>query len=245
MPLSYTVLSATIPKKEDLEVMSIAVKLSFKDLVVTPGDVARYAGGSHYRPDAKRKRLAADILERASALVQPAFVYAAYHMDTVDPEQGVSLFISHEKPDAGAIFFAAAVCTIGPKLENETLKLMAQGKASDALFMDAAGVALLEALSDEVHSHLKKEAAKEGLFTGCRFGPGYGNIPVDAQKSLFESVNPEAIGVQLKASGILFPLKSLSFWVIWYSQPPPEGNTYKCQNCTLNNCAYRIAPKLR
>ena len=224
---------------------SIAVKFNFKDLSVTPDDIARYAGGSNYRPDAERKRLAADILERASAMVQPAFVYAVQHIDKLDPENGVFLFLHRDKPDAGTIFVAAAVCTIGPELENEASKLMSQGKALDALFLDAAGVALLEALSDEVHSHLNKEAAKEGLYAGCRFGPGYGNIPVDAQKSLFESVNPESIGVQLKASGILYPLKSLSFWVTWNSQPPPEGSTYKCQNCTLKNCAYRIAPSLR
>jgi len=224
-----------------LESMSIAVKLSFDDLVVTPEDVARYAGGSHYRPDAERKRLAEDILERASVLVQPAFVYAAHHIDNLDTEQCVSFFLPHDKLDAGTKFIVSAVCTIGPELEKETSNLMAQEKALDALFMDAAGVAILEALSDEVYSHLKKEAEKEGLFAGCRFGPGYGNIPVGAQKTLFESVNGEAIGVQLKASGILYPLKSLSFWVTWNSQPPTEGSTYKCQNCTLKNCAYRIA----
>ena len=228
--------------KVALENMSIAVRLRFKDLRVTPEDVARYAGGSHYRPDEERKRLAADILESASALVQPAFVYAANNINTMD---SVSLFLPPDEPDSGTVFIAAAVCTIGPELENETSTLMAQGKALHALFMDATGVALLEALSDEVHSHLKKEAEKMGLFAGCRFGPGYGNIPVNEQKSLFESVNPEAIGVQLKASGILFPLKSLSFWVRWSSQPPPEGSTYKCQNCTLNNCVYRIAAKLQ
>lgn len=227
--------------KVALESMSIAVKLSFKDLIVTPEDVARYAGGSHYRPDAERKRLAADILICASTLVQPAFVYAAHHIDTMNSEQGIFFFLPHDKLDAGTVFIAAAVSTIGPELEKETSNLMAQEKALDALFMDAAGVAILEALSDEVHSHLKKEAEKEGLFAGCRFGPGYGNIPVSAQKTLFESVNPKAIGVQLKGSGILYPLKSLSFWVMWTSQPPPEGSTYKCQNCALKNCAYRIA----
>jgi hypothetical protein len=227
-----------------LKATSIAVKLSFKDLMVTPEDVARYAGGSHYRPDAERKKLAADILKCASTLVQPAFVYASHHIDTMNSEQGVFFFLPYEKIDAGSVFIVSAVCTIGPELEKETSNLMVQGKALDALFLDAAGVALLEALSDEVHSHLKKEAAKDGMFAGCRFGPGYGNIPVGAQKSLFESVNPEAIGVQLKESGILTPLKSLSFWVIWSSQPPPEGSTYKCQNCTLNNCTYRIALQL-
>ncbi|MDP3283311.1 MAG: vitamin B12 dependent-methionine synthase activation domain-containing protein [Desulfobacterales bacterium] len=221
--------------------MSIAIKPSFKDLMVTPEGVARYAGGSHYKPDAERKRLAEDMLELASALVQPAFVYAAHHINSMGIEKGISLFLPPDELDAGTVFIVAAVCSIGPEPEKEISNLMAQGRALDALFLDAAGVAILEALSDEVHSHLKKEAAKEGLYAGCRFGPGYGNIPVDAQKILLESVNPEAIGVQLKESGVLYPLKSLSFWVMWTSQPPPEGSTYKCQNCTLKNCAYRIA----
>jgi len=225
--------------------MSIAIKLRYKDLKVTPEDVARYAGGSHYKPDPKRKRLAEDMLERASALVQPAFVYAAHRMDTLAPEQAGFLFISHYKIDAGTVFMVATVCTIGPQLENETSQLIAQGKALDALFLDAAGVALLEALSDEAHSHLNNEAAKKGLFAGCRFGPGYGDIPVTAQESLLQAVKAEAIGVQLMVSGILFPLKSLSFWVLWSSQSPREGSAYKCQNCTMKNCAYRIARLIR
>jgi hypothetical protein len=230
--------------KVALESMSIAVKLRFNDLRVTPENVARYAGGSRYRPDAERTRLAADILERSSALTHPSFVYAAHSIDALDPEKGVSSFLPPEKLDAGTVFIAVAVCTIGSELENETSKLAAQGKALDALFLDAAGVAILEALSEEAHMHLKKEAAKKGLFAGCRFGPGFENIPLSAQKSLLEFVNPELIGVRLKSSGVLFPLKSLSFWVMWTSQPPQDASTYICQNCTLNNCAYRIAAQL-
>jgi hypothetical protein len=225
--------------------MSIAIKLRFNDLGVTPENIARYAGGSQYRPDAERKRLAADIMERSSALAHPTFVYAAHSINTLDPEKGVSLFLPPDKFDAGIVFIAATVCTIGAELENETSKLIAQGKALDALFMDAAGVAILEALSDEAHLHLKKEAAKEGLFAGCRFGPGLEDIPLSAQKSLMELVNPETIGVQLKSSGVLFPLKSLSFWVMWTSMQPQDASTAKCQNCTLNNCAYRMAAQLR
>jgi cobalamin-dependent methionine synthase I len=176
--------------------------------------------------------------------VQPAFVYAAQHIDTLDPGKGVSLYLPQDKLDAGTLFIVAAVCTIGHELEKATAKLMAQGKVLDALFLDAAGVALVEALSDEVYFLLKKEAAREGLFAGCRFGPGYENIPVTAQKSLFESVNPGVIGVQLKASGIIFPLKSSSFWVPWTSQPPSAGSTHKCQNCTLKNCTYRVTEPL-
>ena len=242
--MSYKVCRKTISGKVALESMSIVVKLRFSDLKVTPENVARYAGGSHYRPDAERERLAADILERVSALAHPAFVYAAHSINNLDPKKVASLLLSSDKLDVGIVFIAAAVCTIGAELENETSKLAAQGKALDALFMDAAGVAILEALSDEAYLHLKKEAAKKDLFTGCKFGPGFENIPLSAQKSLLELVNPELIGVQLKSSGVLFPLKSLSFWVMWTFQPPQDASTNKCQNCTLNNCAYRIAAQL-
>lgn len=225
--------------------MSIVLKLRFNDLGVTSENVARYAGGSLYRPDAKRARLAAAILKRASVLAQPAFVYSVHALSTLDPEKAASLFLRSDKHDAGIVFIAAAVCTIGHELEKETSSLMTQGKALDALFMDAAGVAILEALSDETLLHLRNEAAKKGLFAGCRLGPGFGNIPLSAQKSLLELVNPELIGVQLKSSGVLFPLKSLSFWIMWTSKPPKDAGTYKCQDCTLTNCDYRIAAQLQ
>lgn len=219
----------------------MAVKFRFHDLPVTPETVARYAGGSHYRPDAERKKLAADILEDASILAQPAFVYGVRHINTLDSEKGFSGFGPPDNPAAGAIFMAAAICTLGPALENTTSKLLARGKYLDALFMDAAGVALVEALSDKAHTHLGKEAAKVGLFAGCRLGPGYENIPLSAQQDLFESVHPEIIGVSLKSSGALFPLKSSSFWVPWTSQPSAHGSSCKCQTCKMLDCAYRIA----
>lgn len=219
----------------------MAVKFGFHDLPVTPETVARYAGGSHYRPDAERKKLAAELLEEASTLVQPAFVYGVRHINTLDSEKGFPGFGPPDNPAAGAIFMAAAVCTLGPALENAISKLGARGKYLDALFMDAAGVALVEALSDKAHTHLGKEAAKAGLFAGCRFGPGYENIPLSAQQYLFKSVHPEVIGVSLKSSGVLSPLKSSSFWVPWTSQPSAHGSSYKCQTCKMLNCAYRVA----
>ncbi len=225
--------------------MSIVLKIRFNDLRVTSENVARYAGGSQYKPDAERTRLSVDILKRASILAQPAFVYAAHSLNSLDPEKVGSLFLRSDKLEAGIVFMAAAICSIGAELEKETSRLIAQGKALDALFMDASGVAILEALSNEAHLHLKKEAAKKGLFAGCRFGPGFENIPLSAQKSLLELVNPELIGVKLKSSGVLFPLKSISFWVMWTSQPPQDAGAYKCQNCTLSNCDYRIAAELQ
>ncbi len=239
-PMSYIVYRETTSGKVTGESMSAVVKLCFNDLVVTAENVARYAGGIRYRPDRERKMLAERILAYASSLIQPAFAYTIQDINTLDPHKSVILYLSPERLDAATVFIVATVCTIGPELEKETAKLLAEGKYLDALFLDAAGVALLEALSDKAHSYLEEQAAKESLFAGCRFGPGYDNIPLKAQKFLLESVNSETSGVQMKTSGMLFPLKSLSFWVMWTSSPP-EAGTCKCNNCRIDNCAYRIA----
>jgi hypothetical protein len=216
------------------------VKPSFKDLKVTPEDVARYAGGSLYIPDAQRIRLAADILNQAYSLICPAFVFEAHHIDAINLKKGLSLLLSQNNLDSGAVFFVAAVCTIGPELEKETSKLMKQGNALDALFLDAAGVALLEALSNAAYTHIENKADKKNFYTGCRFGPGYENIPVSAQKFLLQYVNTEPIGVKLGESGMLIPLKSLSFCVILYTVPPVKESSYKCQKCSLKYCLYRL-----
>ncbi len=54
-----------------------------------------------------------------------------------------------------------------------------QGNALQATLMDAAGVALLESLARKAYEHLRQEAGKLGLHAGCRFGPGYGIMPLD------------------------------------------------------------------
>ncbi|HPC86308.1 MAG TPA: hypothetical protein P5238_10050 [Smithellaceae bacterium] len=222
-----------------LESATIAVRLSFHELTVTPDHVARYAGGSRYRPDAKRKKLACDAVECSAALVQPAFAYAALPVFAADSEKDAALFFPPEALNAGPVCIIAAVCTIGPDLEKQTADLMAQGKYPEALFLDAAGVACVEALADAAYCRLNREAAKKGLFTSRRFVPGIEAIPGNAQTVLVESVHPEIIGVSLNASGVLSPLKSCSFWVNWTSQPPPEAASDKCQNCTMNHCPYR------
>jgi cobalamin-dependent methionine synthase I len=137
-------------------------------------------------------------------------------------------------------YIAAAVCTIGPAVETKCRQLAKQGDFLRSLFLDAAGVALLEALGDRSYEVLSAQAQSRGLFTGCRFGPGYGDMPMSTQSLLFNLANGEKIGVYLNQHMVMKPGKSLSFFVRFTSDETSARNVYKCQACPEKECNFRM-----
>lgn len=137
------------------------------------------------------------------------------------------------------IALLTAVCTLGPELEQQAARLSSQGHALESLFLGAVGVAMLEMLAEKAHEHLDEQGEKSGFHTGCRFGPGYGEMPMDVQKVLFELTDTTHIGVRLNENYVMAPVKSLSFFTEWHTSPRFSKTPYKCQSCGLKNCAYR------
>lgn len=225
------------------------IRASTDQLRISIHEIGRYTGGSRYKLDARMKTLAANVLKKAVRLVDPVFTYAVHLVDSIDSQKGFRLKsgsyveVPLEEKDPQAISLAAVVCTLGPDLEKETHQLMANADTLTAMLLDAAGVAQLELLAHAARKHIKMKAEKVGLFTGCPFGPGYNNMPLDSQISLFEHVDAQSIGVRLNSSGVMIPLKSISFWLrLTQSRQAAEDGGYKCQKCDMENCIYRKVP---
>jgi hypothetical protein len=230
---------------------TIIIHVLPESLNISITDVCRYAGGSRYRMDADMKQLASKMLHRAKKIISPAVAYAIHRATPIDSSKGVWIGSSSyiklpsEEQDTSIVSLTAVVCTLGAKLDKEIKDLTIQGNLLEGMVLDAVGVALLESLGMKGRIHLKKEAQKRGLFAGCPFGPGYGKMPLAAQSSLFKHVDTQAIGIRLNKSGMMLPLKSLSFWLRWTTNPrATEDHGYKCQRCNLSNCLYRKVPYL-
>jgi len=218
-------------------------------LTISTHEIGRYAGGSRYKLDEKMKVLACDMLAEAKTLVEPAFTYAVHAVASIDSQKGLQLKrgsyleVPLEEKDPQTVSLAAVVCTLGPQLEDKTHRLMQQGELLTAMFLDAAGVAQLEKLAHNARQHIKAKVAKNGLFTGCPFGPGYNDMPLDAQTGLFDHVDAKGIGVRLNESGVMLPMKSISFWLrITRNKKAAEDHGYKCRKCDMENCLYRKVP---
>jgi hypothetical protein len=230
-----------------LETNTIAVDAD--QLTVSPQAVGRYAGGSRYKLDARMKSLATTILKTASVLVKPVYTYVVHSTELINPQKGIRLKtgsyieIPEEENDPQIVSLAAVVCTLGSALEKETHRLMDNGDLLTAMFLDAAGVAKLEMLAHMARIEIKNKAAAVGFFTGCPFGPGYNHMPLDSQTILFDHLDAESIGVRLNESGVMLPMKSISFWLrVTRDQKAAEDHGYKCQKCEMKNCLYRKVP---
>ena len=223
-----------------------SVTLGSHELIVSPEQVARYAGGTRYRMDASQAKLVHTILARAYELVEPAFVYRAHEVagflegGSVKLHNGAIFPVPTGEQDFGMKALAFCICTIGGRLEEATKASLSAGDLLGSLYLDAAGVAFLEALSTKAYEVLQEQADEHLFRAGCRFGPGYGGVDISYQERLFELVDAPMIRVRLNESCVMSPAKSLSFVTIWTSSPGPQRSRYKCTSCTLTHCPYRL-----
>jgi hypothetical protein len=226
---------------------STVVTVSPYELAVSPQHVARYAGGARYRMDHAQRQFIGAVLKRAELLVRPAFVYAVHEVTGfleegfVQLSNGLAFPAPPGEQDAGIRHLTFCVCTIGPRLEEAVRALMAAGETLDGLFLDAAGVAFLEALSARAYETLQKQAKARMLYAGCRFGPGCGEVVLSLQKQLFNLVDASSLGVRLNDAWVMSPAKSLSFFVGLTTSEISQSSRNKCGTCGLTDCPYRIS----
>lgn len=218
-------------------------------LSITPEQVARYAGGSKYEMDRKMNDLSLIMIDRARRLITPATVYAVHPVITLSPngalllENGLSVSLPPHEQDPQTRYLAAVICTIGPTLEETCRQLTKQGDLLHAVFLDGAGVSLIEAVGERAYELMSQRARSERLFIGCRFAPGYASMPMTDQTLLFRLVDGAAIGVYLKKSMVMTPNKSLSFFVRLTSEKTSSRHILKCQSCQTRDCKFRVHKK--
>ena len=135
---------------------------------------------------------------------------------------------------AQAVLFAA---TLGLEAESLVRRTQLRNMA-DAVLLDAAGSAAIEAVCDAFCADLSKELAPRHL-TG-RFSPGYGDYPLEEQRAVFRLLDvSRRIGVSLTESGLMIPQKSVTA-LIGVSDTPRESRQSGCGDCLGRfACAYR------
>lgn len=226
---------------------STVIRLNPDDLPISFDQVARYAGGARYRPDARQLRLAQKALKKARLLAKPVFVYRVHEVRSIlqggyaELGNGITFPLASDEEECGTVkALAFCICTIGSALEKAIGALLSAGDTLEGLFLDAAGVAFLDALSTRAYETLQSHARHHLLQAGCRFGPGYEGLALSYQSRLFALVDASAIGVRLNRSCVMSPAKSLSFVTAWTTSQHPPKSRSKCAACTLPHCPYRL-----
>ena len=136
------------------------------------------------------------------------------------------------------LLFAA---TLGVEIDRLILKY---GKIAPtkAVMLQAIGAERIESLCDAFCQEVQAELGVSKGSAVClrpRFSPGYGDLPLETQKDIFQVLNcSKNIGLSLNDSLLMSPSKSVSAFVgIGIGTERKTGN--KCMACKNTDCEYR------
>lgn len=142
------------------------------------------------------------------------------------------------------IIFAA---TIGLEIDRYIAKYQ-RFSPTKALLIQALGAERVEKLCDVFCAEYKKQAESEKMFTTKRYSPGYGDLPLEAQKDVFRLLDcNKYIGISLGNSLLMTPSKSVTaiFGLKNKTKNNDDSicvdneNDEKCNQCTNVDCEYR------
>lgn len=129
-------------------------------------------------------------------------------LDVNDCDFGSSLDIKKNLRDSKSVIFFAA--TVGLDLDRVISRYEILSPAT-AVLLDAIGSERVEALCDEFCAYLKEAKRAEGFSLRPRFSAGYGDLPIEFQKTVFDLLDPYSrIGVSLNDSYLMTPRKSVT-----------------------------------
>jgi hypothetical protein len=163
--------------------------------------VPKRGGGRAGNAPSKAVDLCEELKDKALSLVEARSAYVLCR----------SAEVGYHEVFRRADRLAFAVCTIGPRLEFESLRRAEDGSSLDALVLDAMGTVAVESVAEGTAGVIRARAAELGLKGGVRFSPGYGKWPWVEQRSLFNIIDGGVVGVKLNSSCIMEPRKSVSF----------------------------------
>jgi hypothetical protein len=213
-------------------------------------EVLRRQGFQRYskiRPEIKIliRELLASV--KKAHLLEPAIAYEIYIITELSQQQlsleGNPVVHNPLLPSllAKAKELAIAVCTIGPKLENQAADYFNHGEPLRGTLLDGIGSAAVDSLTEEVCKFIASEASSRGYEASSPISPGMPGLPITEQWQLLKLVPAEEIGVSLTSSGIMVPRKSVSMVLGIGPQMAKWTRAEICVRCHLKKtCPYRI-----
>jgi len=134
--------------------------------------------------------------------------------------------------------------TISEQAGEEVSRLFTAGRFDIGYMLDAVASTGTDRIAERLQEHCAGRAPAGTVF--LRYSPGYCGWDITGQRQLFQALRPEEIGITLRESCLMEPLKSIS-GVLVAARPEHHrfDNSYPfCSACTTQTCRSRI-PEIR
>lgn len=193
----------------------------------------------------KRLALVEELLPRGRDLVEPVILYDLFSVEEVRAgevvlkeailgSKGLAKLWAHARE------VALILCTIGPALDEQVSAYFVASDPLRGLVLDAIGTAALEGLGEEACRLIAEVVKERGWEASAPLSPGNLDWGLEEQRVFFALLPAEEIGLRLKESYQMTPLKSLSLAMGLGEGILPSIEKSPCTYCSLGRrCRYR------
>ncbi len=228
------------------------VHIPFKEIAPDAASVIEARGAA---PGVERSEKLAETAEKACALLgelsEPIGVladikveeFAAVYEGERLNEPATPLADVFPKADDLALF----AVTVGPAVSDKITDLFDASEFALGYLLDAAASGAADAAAEFVERYYERRLEYDGRLGPAsgilRYSPGYCGWDISGQKKLFEYLKPEEIGITLRDSYLMEPLKSVSGVI---AAGPAEIHDFEmtysfCRDCVTKSCRERIS----
>lgn len=223
-------------------------------------EIARYAGyfGIPEDMDEETRRLMHEVIDEMKDVI--SFKVCYRRMDVVWENESPKLLLD-ESLDSQRDFLAQSKllteCIAGSR--EVILFAATAGLGIDryitrnqriaptkALFAQAYGAERVESLCDGFCREIDAWVGAQGLSCTARFSPGYGDLPLSAQKDVFRLLDcNKQIGISLGESLLMTPSKSVTaIFGIGECVGVKHKHRNKCEACNNKDCEFRSVEEI-
>jgi len=184
--------------------------------------------------------------DKSTELMIPSLIYKKYKIKNLNGDLKLenNIWFNSNKIVRIMLDCNEIVCflaTIGNRIDKKIIDLTSKRRSSEAYILDIVGSVAVESIVNNFHDRIKKRMQAEDKDITLRMSPGYCDWPLREQKKIFSLLDAEKIGVELSASSLMQPRKTISgiFGIM-----PPSADCKKaaynpCSDCRKEHCIAR------
>ena len=208
-------------------------------------EILRYLGYKDSGVTEPIERLLDRCEKETLEVIQPKYIYRRYGLEPV-PEglqiSRTSLILTGEDirehlKNCTEVFLMGV--TAGIELDKRIRRYMVT-EPDVGVVMDSCGIQAVEEIAHLAEKELEQIVVKEGYHLTWRFSPGYGDLPLETQKTLIQVLDTHRkIGVSLTESCLMMPSKSVTA-ILGISDTKRDIRENKCDFCNnRERCTFR------
>lgn len=196
-------------------------------------EAVRYLGGSGVAPNYRMDRLMDECEQEIIAKASPKYLYVEKDLPIDELMRGEDIK-NHLDGCEKAIVMCA---TLGAEIDR-IIRINQISDMAKAVVLDSFASVAIEQVCSKVDELIAEKY--EGYFQTFRFSPGYGDYPIELQKSVLSMLDaPRKIGLTTNENSLLTPTKSVTA-VMGLSKTPIDRKKRGCAVCNMRDrCKFR------